>query len=81
MSKQKLPLRYEELRARINALVDALDTRTHHDVRMQHRSQPPASWNDAGKYAWTCGYTEGQTDIANTVRTILATFVKENGLD
>ncbi len=70
----------DAMKARINRLIDDLDARTAHKNRGLSK-QPPESWSASERHAWCVGFLEGGNALANGVRTILAAFVKETGLE
>jgi len=63
----------EEFKERVSNLINELDEQTKHKS-LTLSKQPSETWSEVGRQAWCVGWLEGQINIANRVRTILAEF-------
>jgi hypothetical protein len=66
----------KEFKERVSKLVDEIDEQTKHK-NLTLSKQPPETWSEGERHAWCVGWQEGQINIANRVRTLLAEFAKE----
>ena len=67
---------FEQFKERMSKLVTDLDEQTAHKS-LTLSKQPPETWSDGERHAWCVGWQEGQINIANRVRAILAGLAKE----